>query len=271
MENTAADCDQRYLQILLKRIEICRQYRPRFGQGQAAGLSLEQFQQLYRSDTFYEWFGLDNPLMYAAHKAAGGITSVYRQIGIGCEQVFRQIIQDHLGLEPDQAKWSYTTEYQGKIRKPALDGRIALADIANPQQRIRMQRWLHEACTVVGVANEIAGVLKGAVFEVRQGYKSKDSKRQNADIANAATAYAQGYLPVVAMLSSQIDNDIAMRYQHEKWLILRGMLHSAPWQSTYAFCHDILGYDLAQFFQTHSPIIKANIEDVLKVLLTADE
>lgn len=47
--------------------------------------------------------------------------------------------------------------------------------------------------------------LKGAVFEVRQGYKSKDAKRQNADIANAAAAYTQAYLPCVVMLSSQID------------------------------------------------------------------
>ncbi len=271
MANTAADRDQEYLQVLLKRIQICRQYRPRFGLGQATGLSLKQFQHLYQSDAFYEWFGLDNPLMYAAHKAAGGITSVYRQIGTGCEEVFRQIIQDHLGLAPDQVRWSYTAEYQGRTRKLALDGRITLTDVTNRQTRVEMQNWLRKACAVIGVADEIAGVLKGAVFEVRQGYKSKDSKRQNADIANAATAYAQGYLPVVVMLSSQIDNDIAIRYQHEKWLLLRGVLHGTPWESTYAFCREILGYDLARFFQTYSPAIKANVEDVLRVLLTADE
>jgi len=228
-------------------------------------------QQLYRSDTFYEWFGLDNPLMYAAHKAAGGITSVYRQIGTGCEEIFREIIQDRLGLEPDQIRWSYATTRQGRAQKLALDARIALADIPSPRRRLAMRRWLRRACGIVGVANEIADVLKGAVFEVRQGYKSKDSKRQNADIANAATAYAQGYLPVVVMLSSQIDNDIATRYEHEKWLILRGILHGASWQSTYAFCHDVLGYDLAGFFQAHSPQIKASVEKTLKTLLTADE
>lgn len=73
------------------------------------------------------------------------------------------------------------------------------------------------------------------------------------------------------LLSSQIDNDIAIRYQHEKWLILRGMLRGAPWQSTYTFCRDILGYDLARFLQAHSPIIKASVEGALKVLLIADE
>ncbi|MCI0709767.1 MAG: hypothetical protein L0154_06345 [Chloroflexi bacterium] len=98
--------DEKYLKILIDRIEICKQYKPKFGQ-RGEGLSLSEFQSLYRSDPFYSWFGLDNPLMYAAHKAAGGITSVYRQIGIGGEALFRQLIQDHLGLTTEQANWSY--------------------------------------------------------------------------------------------------------------------------------------------------------------------
>ena len=47
--------------------------------------------------------------------------------------------------------------------------------------------------------------LTGTTFEVRQGYKSKDSKRQNADIANAAAAYTKGYFPCAVILSGQID------------------------------------------------------------------
>jgi hypothetical protein len=34
---------------------------------------------MYGADPFCSWVGLDSPLMYAAHKAAGGMTSVYRQ------------------------------------------------------------------------------------------------------------------------------------------------------------------------------------------------
>jgi hypothetical protein len=36
--------------------------------------------------------------MYAAHTAAGGMTSVYRQIGIGCQWVIAEILTDCLGL-----------------------------------------------------------------------------------------------------------------------------------------------------------------------------
>lgn len=210
--------------------------------------------------------------MYAAHKAAGGITSVYRQIGIGCEEVFRLIFQDHLGLNATQAKWSYeATTRDGRKRKLSLDARMQLTDISSLKQRRAASKWLAEAAEYLEIASEVAGVLKGAVFEIRQGYKSKDSKRQNADIANAATAYSQGYLPVLVVLSEQIDNDIAERYENEKWLILRGYVRGSPLQSTYAFSRKIVGYDLAQFFQQNSSTLKDAIEAVLKTLLRAHD
>ncbi len=117
-------------------------------------------------------------------------------------------------------------------------------------------------------ARAIAGVLKGAVFEVRQGYKSKDSKRQNADIGNAGTAYTQGYLPVVALLSNQIDRDVADRYVNAGWLLLRGNKSNSSITSTYAFCEQVLGYDIAEFFEKNSFTLKQTVEKVLQALLT---
>jgi hypothetical protein len=75
--------DERYLTLLLTPLRACANYRPKFGRKGKLGLSREEFQRLYSSDPFYHWIGLDSPLMYAAHKAAGGMTSVYRQLGIG--------------------------------------------------------------------------------------------------------------------------------------------------------------------------------------------
>lgn len=85
--------DAKYLEIIAKSVRVCAKYKPKFGQGRGDGLTLEQFRGLYQGDPFYSWFGPDNPMMYAAHKAAGGMTSIYRQIGIGCENVFRQVLQ----------------------------------------------------------------------------------------------------------------------------------------------------------------------------------
>ena len=100
--------DAAYLDLILEPIRVCAKYKPKFGQGaKGNGLTLAQFQTLYQSDPFYSWFGLDNPMMYSAHKAAGGMTSVYRQIGIGCEKLFRTAVKDALGLAEADVTWSF--------------------------------------------------------------------------------------------------------------------------------------------------------------------
>lgn len=90
--------EERYFLLLASAIRVCTSYKPKFGQGRKNGFSVEQFQELYGADPFYHWIGLDSPLMYAAHKAAGGMTSIYRQIGIGSQWLLNQILQDHLGF-----------------------------------------------------------------------------------------------------------------------------------------------------------------------------
>jgi hypothetical protein len=263
--------DKAYLDLVLDPIRICAKYQPKFGQGAGGGgLSLSQFRKLYRSDPFYRWFGLDDPMMYAAHKAAGGMTSVYRQIGIGCEKLFRTAIKDSLGLSETDVKWSYNIPLpNGKSRTLYLDGRVPLDKIPDKSKRNRFRAWMKESAKNLGVDPSIFATLTGTVFEVRQGYKSKDSKRQNADIANAATAYTQTYLPCAAILSTQIDGDILLRYRAEKWTVLTGLTdENNPSISTYDFMRDIVGFDLASFFKRNSKILQAEIQEVLKALLS---
>ncbi len=89
--------DERYVGLIMRALNVCARYKPMFGKGRKGGMTLRQFQRLYRSDPFYKWVGLDSPLMYAAHKAAGGMTSVYRQLGMGCQWGFQNILKDSLG------------------------------------------------------------------------------------------------------------------------------------------------------------------------------
>jgi hypothetical protein len=154
--------DAEYAQILINLIAMCRNYRPQFGHG--TGLTLTEFQTLYQSDPFYAWFGLDSPLMYAAHKAAGGMTSVYRQIGIGCQRLVQRILMDTLDLSTEQSAWSYQIQRRG--RKPqtlSLDGRIPIADVKAARRSV-LKRWLRESCQELGVSAQISRVLQGAVF-----------------------------------------------------------------------------------------------------------
>lgn len=265
--------DARYLKVVLDPIRVCAHYKPKFGQGaKGGGLTLEQFRTLYQADPFYNWFGLDNPMMYAAHKAAGGMTSVYRQIGIGCENLFREVLKDSLGLTASDVVWSYDVPLaSGKTRTLYLDGRIPLAAITDQAKRQRFHDWMRAAAAKVGVAPTIFDSLTGTIFEVRQGYKSKDSKRKNADIANAATAYTKAYLPCAVILSAQIDNDILLRYRAEKWAVVTGIEGANdPLISTYDFMRDVVGYDLASFFKRNSGTLRTEIDAVLKALLAPE-
>jgi len=264
----AETADNRYLNTIRESLAVCLRYHPKFGKGGEAGYSLEEFYALYRGDNFYSWFGLDSPLVYAAHRAAGGITSLYRQIGLACEKVLLQAFQDHLGLTAEQATWSYTVKAAGgKRRRLALDGRISLDDIADAGARDRVERWLRDAAEALELRGPRAKQIQGAVFEIRQGYKSKDANRQNADMANAANAYAHSFVPVVALLSTQIDDDIAERYARARWLLLRGTVGGTWADSTYAFCREALGYDMAGFFQRHSETLRRDVRGILEALL----
>jgi len=271
-KDSMSTADDEYLQLLVRAIRVCGAYKPKMGRNDKTGLDLTIFRRLYQEDSFYHWFGLDNPLMYAAHKAAGGMTSIYRQIGIGVEHLFRQVLRDKLGLTAEQAAWSYT--FRGANRKPrklSLDGHIRISDVSNEAARERIGNWLGEACKSLDVEARAARSLQGAVFEVRQGYKGKDSKRQDADIANAATAYTKAYLLCVAVFSTQIDEDIAYRYTREKWLVLTGITsESSSLRSTYAFLENVIGYDMRAFFERNATELRREIDAVLKKLLSAE-
>lgn len=230
---------------------------------------LQQFHDLYGSDPFYSWIGLNSDLMYSAHKAAGGITSVYRQIGIGCERLFKEVIIDQTGYsDPSLATWSYTAKTRaGKNKTLSLDGRLERSEIVNPKVKAAVDTWIASYCKQL---NEVTPPKNGIVFEVRQGYKSKDSKRQNADIDNATVAWANGYMPVFAIFSSQIDIDIVLRYQNNRCGVLTGVNNTDAGLSLFAFCKEVLGYDLAAFFERNSVSLKSCVESVISSLLSAE-
>lgn len=187
-----------YVDIFISPVRKCRHYLPKFGKGTAEeAVSLPIFLNLYGSDPLYARLGLDSLLVYAAHKAAGGITSIYRQIGIGCERLFQHLIYDIAEYErPAQVVWSYETKTaNGQTKTLSLDGRLGLSDVKNLSSKNAAVEWMASYCKEIDVSPPVNGV----VFEVRQGYKSKDSKRQNADIDNATVAWANGYLPAFAV------------------------------------------------------------------------
>ena len=236
--------DKDLIEIFVAPLRECTGYQPHFGNNsKKEGFSLSDFLDLYGTDPFYSWIGLNSPYLYSAHKAAGSMTSLYRQIGIGCERLFRQIIFEQAEYkEYSSAQWSYETATKsGKKKTLSLDGRLEISDIKNTALKHRVIEWIKSYQEYLDTDIR---ELKGVVFEVRQGYKSKDSKRQNADLDNATVAYSKSYLPVFTIFSSQIDADIALRYHNGKCGMLIGNVEGNCLTSLFQFCKIVLDLSL---------------------------
>jgi len=261
--------DEKYLEIFLSPLYVCADYLPAFGTSGSSGLSLADFQALYGGDEFYSWIGLDSPLVYAAHKASGGLTSIYRQIGVGAERLLREIIKDEFSLRQEEVEWKY--EYKKTKKQTAfhiLDARISVENLRDGALRARMVDWLSRAKKAAH--GDSRTKLSGAIFEIRQGYKSADSKRQNADLRFGARSYQIGHIPVVAVLSSQVSETVINRYKDAGMLVLTGVHSDDPTVSTFAFFKEVVGYGLEDFFVRTSPRIKEVIHALIRKLLSAE-
>ncbi len=262
--------EQFYLTLLLGPLDACANYKPKFGTDEEDGISLDHFKTMYGEDPFYHWIGLDSDLMYAAHKAAGGMTSIYRQLGAGCDNLFRAVIKDALSLADEEVAWSYEIEKDDRTRATlTLDARIDVSHLTNkPEARDRVDDWLRRCGKYLRLSSRRIKQLIAAVFEARQGYKSADAKRQNADLRFAMNASTENYLPVLSIISTQASQSVLRRYKNAKMLVMTGILEDDDTISTYAFFRKIIGFELDEFFKRNTNSMRERCQAVLKKLLT---
>ena len=264
-----ADTEKQFLEVFLKPLRECRKYKPAFGRGKArGGTSFAQFEDLYGADPFYSWLGLASEEVYAAHKAAGGLTSVYRQLGIGAERLFRAILSEFLTLNEDQLSWAYNYQVSSnKVGVHTLDAKICYADLNDPHAS-NIKKWLDASLRSVSLDLLTKPHVNGVAFEVRQGYKSADSKRQNADLRFGIHAYQSSLLPAFAVFSNQVSQPVIARYRADGMLVLTGTLTKDPTKSTFAFFEEIIGYDLAGFFTRNQERLASEVQGIVGSLLT---
>ncbi len=117
------------------------------------------------------------------------------------------------------------------------------------------------------MAPERVRPLRGIIIEVRQGYKSADSKRQNADVRFGVRAYNENYLPVIAIVSTQVSAPVCRRYRSAQLLVLLGLAGRGDTESTFSFYSNVVGYDLSAFFIRNSEALRAEFTQVVNDLL----
>ena len=264
--------DEALLEVFLSPVRKCASYTPAFGKmgrGEKA-IGFEGFEALYGNDAFYSWLGLDHKLVYAAHKASGGLTSLYRQIGVGSERLFKAVLKNQLGLTDEMMNWHY--EYsrpRGEKGVHTLDARIRRSDL-DSEVAERFGEWLDRARDQTHRSSGVNVGLDAVVFEVRQGYKSADSKRQNADLRFGMRAYRDGLVPALAVMSNQVSEPVIKRYREDGILVLTGSLEDDPVVSTFSFFDRVVGYDLKGFLARNSSTLRSEIERIVETLLSVE-
>jgi len=259
--------DERYLKIVLDAVRVCAKYKPKIGLGRIRDdLELGEFQKLYQNDSFYRWFGPDSPMLY--NKVTGGVTSIYRQVEIGCEKVIRETVQSSLQLLATDVWWDYQPATRhGANHTLRFAGRVPLDKIANIRKRTTIDQWMRDVADQLDIEERVFDALYGVVFEVRQGFMSNYFKRTHATRANASMAYTRGYLPCSVILSAQLDSNILSRYSAGKWVVLTGITGASnPLISTYDFMDRIIGYDMAGLFDRNQHTIQLEITRVWKTI-----
>lgn len=261
-DESRVERDERYLGYLIGSIRAAARKPPQFGTGR--DVSLDEFRNLYGADAFYAWIGFDSELLYTAHRAGAAMTSLYRKLGDGCQEVWRAIIRDQFGVADIDATWEYTVPTTRGDRRRALDGRIDILDFPSSDalQHFR-DDWLPAAKEKLGATINPRGV----VFEVRQGYKSQDAKRAGGDVDNAGRIALESSLPSLVVFSNQIPDQIVRRYAAAGWLILRGAVVDDPLSSTFAFARDVMGFDLADLLTRNSDRLRRETEAILSGVL----
>lgn len=256
------------LEIFLEPLRECMGYKPKFGRSDKEGLDLLGFQNIYGQDLFYSTLGLDIEPMYLAHKASGGITSIYRQLGVGCERVFRTILMNELKLTDEDVNYSYDKmRSDGSVQKLSLDARIPVNSVTSPAKE-RIIEWTIKLQEQLGFEIPI-NTIKGCTFEVRQGYKSADSKRQNADIANALKSYSDLYVPVVFVFSNQVSEQVVSRYLNNRIGVLRGVGGNDTSVCSYAFLREIIGFDFLEYMTKNKENLRSEIETIVSTLISS--
>lgn len=227
-----------YLDIFTGPLKVARSYEK---------------QEMPQADPFMDWLGLNLPILIEVRERAGRQTSISRQVGLGCERLLLRLIQDKFGVPAESCGWSQVVEGQRRT----LDACIRFTFVS--ERQIELAAWVREACLLLNIPLAQTGV----VFEVRQGHKSGDSKRQLGDKKNAARAREEGFLPVMLVFSTQLPAATHRRYQKDGWLVLTGRLGGGPLRSTYAFFHEVLGFDMAGFLEDHQEEFKSIVQSIM--------
>ncbi len=258
-----------YLDELLEPVRTCADLLPRLSA--EAGSSnrvrhYHDYRMRFQADPIGQWCGLDSERIYVARRLSSAIDDLYHCLRIGYARMTRSVFRDCASYRSHHdSGWRYKiTTRSGSTRVVSMDACLHLDKITNSKLRARTQDWLTICCRQL---NGVIEPVKGAVFKTSTGYVAGGSREPYADLDSAGVAWAHGFMPVMAVYSSQYPDAAAAKYINSCWTVLTADNRRNPASSLFSFYTNVLEFDLGAFFTVHAPSIQREIDDFLNRIM----
>ncbi|MFB2938080.1 type I restriction endonuclease [Aerosakkonemataceae cyanobacterium BLCC-F154] len=196
----------------------------------------DEFKQLIARDPAFNTLGLDDERYIIARVGGNLITSLHRKLGDMYEALFGYLLKESFDLTEDDLHFSVAVQIGDRIQLRSTDGLIKKDQF---NQRIP-QAWID---------------YQGIGFEVRSCYQIGDSKRIQADYDMSLALKSYQILPVMLVFCNTSLRSPLVRLS-KSWELYQGM-------SSFNLIESITGFNLYNFLENNSQILKAEIDNIL--------
>lgn len=213
-----------------------------------------------KSDALYGLLFRDISEFYVQSVLGGRITtSLHRNFGDIVEMSVREIFKSAFDLDDQLAQSSFTLKSIEKRSTRTTD--VTLPYTALEEKTVGRLRAFHEQLCKRH-RRDVEGLhatCKGVGYEVRQCYKSNDSKRRTADIDMSHLLANKGLAPVMLIFCSSSSASIIQDYNRlSKWLILEGT-------AAFEYVNDVTGFNYRAYLDSKIEKLAPQLRSLFQV------
>lgn len=196
----------------------------------------EDFQNLIANDPAFGALGLDDERYVIARVGGNLVTSLHRKIGDLYEGIFAYLIKEIYSIKDEEFHYGVEVKIGDRIQIRSTDGLIT----REKYNEFIPKQWLE---------------FDGIGFEVRSCYQIGDSKRIQADYDMSLVLKSHNIKPIMLiMCNTSLRSPVARLAK--SWELYEG-------KNSFELIRLITGFNLYDFLQTNSHILKAEIDKVL--------
>lgn len=201
------------------------------------------FIKLINSDPAFANVGFANEKYVIARIGGNLITSLHRKLGDMYEEMFQYMLSARFGVQEDDITFSVEVPIGDRMQTRSTDGLLRSARYGQLVLPSLKTDWKQ---------------ADGIAFEIRSCYQIGDSKRIQADWDMALALKSQNIVPVMLVTCATSLKSPVARLKRS-WALYEG-------KDTFAFIHELTGFDLNDFMARNKATISKPVEEIMDSL-----